>query len=113
MNFNFNNPDIQDVRVRQAIIKSINREEIAQDLMQGTATPATSMQTPGNTGYDPEFIDYEYDPQAARELLVEAGYDEGIEMVFQTSVDGSGQLIPVPIAERIQSDLAASESLYI
>ncbi len=106
LSFNFNNPHIQDVRVRQAIIMAIDREGMAKDLLKGTATAAYSAQSPANEAFDPNFIDYEYNPERAKELLKEAGYENGFEMIFQTSVDGSGQLVPVPMAEWIQQDLA-------
>lgn len=106
LSFNFNNPIMQNKKVRQAIIMAINREGMAKDLLRGTVNPAYSVQSPANEAYDPNFVDYEYDPEKAKQLLAEAGYPDGFETIFQTSVDGSGQLIPVPMAEWIQQDLA-------
>ncbi|OLO42440.1 peptide ABC transporter substrate-binding protein [Alkalihalophilus pseudofirmus] len=106
LNFNFDHPAISDLRVRQAIIMAIDREGMANDLLRGTATPSTSAQTPANSAFDPDFVDYEYNPEKAKELLEEAGYGDGFQVKFQTSIDGSGQLIPVPMAEWIQADLA-------
>lgn len=104
--FNFNNPIMKDKRVRQAIIMAIDRKGMAQELLRNTANPAFSVQSPANEAYDPAFVDYEYNPEKAKQLLAEAGYPNGFETIFQTSVDGSGQLIPVPMAEWIQRDLA-------
>jgi len=106
LSMNFNNEAIKDKRVRQAIAMAIDREGMAKELLKDTANPAYSVQSPANEAYDPAFVDYEYNPEKAKELLKEAGYENGIEMVFQTSIDGSGQLIPVPMAEWIQKDLA-------
>lgn len=106
LSMNFNNPQMQDKRVRQAIALSIDREGMAKELLKDTAQPAYSVQSPANEAYEPEFVDYEYSPEKAKELLKEAGYENGFDMIFQTSVDGSGQLIPVPMAEWIQQDLA-------
>lgn len=106
LSFNFNNPYMKDKRVRQAIIMAIDRKGMAKDLLKDTANPAYSVQSPGNEAFDPNFVDYEYNPEKAKQLLAEAGYPNGFETTFQTSVDGSGQLIPVPMAEWIQRDLA-------
>ncbi len=106
LEFNFANPVMQDARVRKAIAMAIDREGMAEHLLRGTADPASGIQSPGNTAYDPEFVDFEYDPDRARQLLAEAGYEDGLEITYRHPIDGSGQLIPVSMAEWIQRDLA-------
>ena len=64
------------------------------------------LQAPCCPSYDPNYKDYSYDPAQAKKLIAEAGFPNGFETTWQTSVDGSGQLIPVPMAEWIQRDLA-------
>ena len=103
---NMNNEIMQNSLVRKAIAMAIDRKGMAETLLKGTVKPAYSIQSPANAAYDPDFVDYEYNPEKAMELLAEAGYPNGFDTVFQTSVDGSGQLIPVPMAEWIQQDLA-------
>ncbi len=104
---NFKDPIIsKDVRVRQAIAMAIDREGMAKNLLKDTATAAYSIQSPANEAFDPAFKDYAYDPDKAKKLLADAGFANGFETTFQVSVDGSGQLIPVPMAEWIQRDLA-------
>jgi peptide/nickel transport system substrate-binding protein len=99
------NEYMKDQKVRQAINYAINREGIASELLNGTVNPAYTIQSPGSVNYNPENKWYEYDPKKAKELLKEAGYEKGFKTTLQTSVDGSGQLIPVDIAEWIQRDL--------
>jgi peptide/nickel transport system substrate-binding protein len=106
LQFNFNDPIMQNKKVRQAIIMSINRDQMAHDLLKDTVKPAYSLQAPGNEAYDPELKDYPYDPEKAKQLLAEAGYPNGFETIMLTSVDGSGQILPVPMAESIQQDLS-------
>jgi peptide/nickel transport system substrate-binding protein len=106
LSMNFNNKYMKDLKVRQAIAMGINRKGMAEALLKNTATPAYSAQSPANEAYDASFKDYSYNPKKAKKLLVEAGYKDGFTTTFQTSVDGSGQLIPVPMAEWIQLDLA-------
>ena len=102
---NFNNKEMQNSKVREAISLAIDRKGMSEQLLQNTVTPAKSVLSPANEAYDDQFNGYEYNPEQAKKLLAEAGYPDGFETVFRTSVDGSGQLIPVQMAEWIQRDL--------
>ncbi len=104
--FNMTDPVFSDVRVRQAVNYAINREGMSADLLQGTTNPAYSVLPPANSAYEASEEYFEYDPDRAKELLAEAGYADGFETTLMTSVDGSGQIVPVPMAEYIQQDLA-------
>lgn len=105
LSFNFNDPIMKNKKVRQAVIMSINREGMAHNLLKDTVKPAYSVQAPGNEAYDKELHDYPYDPEQAKKLLAEAGYPNGFDTTMLTSIDGSGQILPVPMAEYIQQDL--------
>ena len=67
-------------KVRQALNMSVNREEINQEIFGGAGEvmPIHSF-SPYLSGdaYDPSWEPYPYDPERAKELLVEAGYPEG------------------------------------
>jgi peptide/nickel transport system substrate-binding protein len=104
-NLCMNRGPLQDVRVRQAIQHAIDKDGLAKNLMRGTVLPAHQMHAPGAPAHDPEFKLYDYNPAKAKQLLAEAGYASGLKLTWITSVDGSGQLIPVPITEWIQRDL--------
>lgn len=104
-NLCMNKEPLKDIRVRRAIQHAIDKEGLAKSLMRGTVLPAHQMHTPGAPAYDPEFTMYEHNPEKAKQLLAEAGYPQGLKLTWMTSVDGSGQLIPVPITEWIQRDL--------
>ena len=77
-------PDLPwaDVRVREAINRALNREEMVEVLFDGRAEPLVRFaMKEGHEGYDPtlaaRFEDmYGYDPERARALLEEAGYPE-------------------------------------
>lgn len=69
----------KDKRVRQAVNYAINQEGIAQKLMKGFATPAAQMSPDGYQGHNPELTP-RYDVAKAKELMKEAGYEDGFEI---------------------------------
>jgi peptide/nickel transport system substrate-binding protein len=106
LNLNLQDGPTKDLRVREAINLAINREGMAHDLLKDTASPALSVLPPGNPAAVPDPAGYKYDPEAAKKLLADAGYANGFSTVLTTSVSGSGQILPVQMAEYIQQDLA-------
>jgi len=105
LSLNMKNSILSGLKVRQAINYAIDREMIAKSLLRETALPAYGLLVPGDPLYDPNFKPYLYNPEKAKQLLSEAGYPNGFETTLQTSVGGSGQIMPVAIAEWIQRDL--------
>ena len=70
-----------DLRVRQAVYRAIDIEAIRTGIMRGYAMPAGMVIQPGINGYTPEFdARPAYDPDAAKDLLAEAGYPDGFEV---------------------------------
>ncbi|MES2562154.1 MAG: ABC transporter substrate-binding protein, partial [Pseudomonadota bacterium] len=67
----------KDVRVRQALSKALNREALAERVMEGLALPASSPVPPSVIGHDPTLKPERYDPDEARKLLAAAGYPNG------------------------------------
>ena len=107
LNLNHNEKPFSDVNVRRALNMAIDKEGMAEKLLLGTALPAFSMISRTSAAFDRSWTDpYPYDPEGAKALLAEAGYPNGFETTLQTSTAGSGQILPVPMAEWIQRDLA-------
>jgi peptide/nickel transport system substrate-binding protein len=77
---NVNEEAFQDIRVRQAIAHAINRDEAIQ-VYDGYADPTCLMVVPFAEPYNSDYCPYPYDPEAARSLLAEAGY-EGLEIDY-------------------------------
>lgn len=67
------NPVMQDVRVRQAILHAIDRETLAEQLFPGLAHVVNSGVS--NDAAEYNGVEYEYNPEKAKQLLEEAGYD--------------------------------------
>lgn len=79
LGFDLEDPRFEDPRVRQAISMSINREAINDAVFGGSQVPATSLTSPSMPG-DPAGVCGEFcafDPEAAKDLLDEAGGFEG------------------------------------
>jgi peptide/nickel transport system substrate-binding protein len=67
-----------DERVRQAVYQAIDEQAIVDKIMRGAATPAGLLIGPGIKGFDPLDNDrLDFDPEASKALLAEAGYPEG------------------------------------
>ena len=96
----------KDVRVRKAVQMAIDKDKMCKELLRNTAKPAWTMVPPATIAYDPNYKPYSYNPEKAKQLLKDAGHPNGFETVFWTSTSGSGQMIPVAMAEWIQRDLA-------
>ena len=70
------NPILQDKRVRQALVHAIDREAISQRLFDGRQPVAHSGVSPLDWVYDPEIKTYAFDPEKAKTLLDEAGWND-------------------------------------
>jgi peptide/nickel transport system substrate-binding protein len=68
-----------DVRVRRAISKAINRQAIAERVMEGQAVPSGQLVSERLFGHVPALKADPYDPEGAKKLLAEAGYPDGID----------------------------------
>ena len=67
------NPVMQDVRVRKAILHAIDRETLVESLFPGLGFVSNSgVASASSASIGTE---YEYNPELAKQLLVEAGYD--------------------------------------
>lgn len=106
LSFNMTSGPTSNKLVRQAINLAIDREGMAKDLLRDTVNPAYDVQAPANAAYVKRTEAYTRDLQKAKELLAAAGYPNGFSTTMMTSTDGSGQIIPVPMAEYIQQNLA-------
>ena len=75
---------LKDVRVRRAMSKAINRQAIAERVMEGLALPAANVVSPSVFGHDPAVKPEPYDPEGAKKLMAEAGYPDGFSLSIAT-----------------------------
>src|SRR5882672_4600352 len=75
----------RDARVRRALSQAIDRQVIAERLMDGAALPASNLVSPPVFGYAADLKPDVYDPQGAKRLLAEAGYPDGFAMTLSAT----------------------------
>ncbi|NIA70964.1 ABC transporter substrate-binding protein [Pelagibius litoralis] len=78
---------LQDLRVRQAMSKAINRELLIDRLLEGQGTPAGEAIPPGFRGSNPKLIADAYDPEGAKKLLTDAGFPDGFRLILHGAND--------------------------
>ena len=84
--FNVNRPPFDNALVRQAMGYLIDREAIAEAILEGYAQPAQIAIPEVHWGWNPDIAEsYSFDPDRARELLVEAGYGDGFSATIKVS----------------------------
>ena len=96
-----------DVRVRKAFNMAMNKKAIVDAVFLGSGVPAKNPIPPSMWSYNESIKDDEYDPEAAKKLLAEAGYPNGLEtdlwaMPVQRPYNPNARRI----AELMQADLA-------
>ncbi|TWH00632.1 peptide/nickel transport system substrate-binding protein [Mesorhizobium sp. J18] len=67
----------RDANVRKAIYQAIDIDAIAKRVMRGLATPVSLLIAPELYEGSADFQRWPYDPEAAKQLLADAGYPEG------------------------------------
>lgn len=76
LGFNLKHPWFQDKRVRQAIAHAIDKNEIIDVVLFGLGSPATGPYVPNTWPYNSGVKKYEFNPEKAKQLLKEAGWED-------------------------------------
>lgn len=104
--FNQKNPIFQDVRVRRAVLGyGIDRHAMVKTALLGQAQPLWSFVPPGSRGHLDFGEQFPYDPEKARALLKEAGYDEQRPLRYTLMTHGAEASLPT-IATVMKTQLA-------
>ena len=79
---NLNKDYFKDVRIRQAMMYAIDRQTIIDTVKLGTGTLSNTM-FPAEWARATDLTDYPYDPEKAKTLLAEAGWDSSRQIDLQ------------------------------
>lgn len=102
--FNTRRPPLNDPRVRRALALALDREKIAQRVLQGGQVPATRFVPPGlqdsvTASHELGEAEHGYYPKVARRLLTEAGIDPKTFPKLEVTAWSSSQ---APVLEAAQ-----------
>lgn len=106
INVNCSLPEFADPRVRKAMAYAIDRETLTAQIWQGNANPqSTDFQ--GDL-LDPDAEVYGYDPERARQLLTEAGWDPNTVVYFERAAPAAG----APVDPVLQAEFVAYQTWF-
>jgi peptide/nickel transport system substrate-binding protein len=108
----------RDRRVREAVYRAINAEELIARAEAGLAVPAGMLSAPGINGWSEE-LDRRipYDPDGARRLLAEAGYPGGfaVPLLCRPSHEVACRVVAEQLARvglRAEPDIRPAEEYH-
>jgi peptide/nickel transport system substrate-binding protein len=102
------NPEFKDRRVRLAVAEAIDREGIAETILNGVCQVAAEHFTPATFGFAPGSKSAGYDPKRAAALLKEAGFAAGRPIDFLIHTQSFSALPGTPqVLEAIAGNLEA------
>jgi len=89
LGFNMEDPIVGQEKVRKAISHAIDREDIIRFVLGGAASPANALFPPQHWVGHPSLSGHEYNPELARSLLQESGYNDSnpAQLIYKTSSD--------------------------
>ncbi len=93
----------KDKRVRQALNYAVNVDEVIKNVLEGNGIRTATVLTNKHFGFDPKLQPYKQDVAKAKQLLAEAGFPNGVDLVLN-SPDGR-YLKDKEVAEAIAGQL--------
>jgi len=79
---NYPDSPLADIRVRRACEHAIDKEGLLNTLGYGLGKVCNQLFIEEDPCYNPDVVGYPYDPAKARQLLKEAGYEDGLKLKF-------------------------------
>ncbi|WP_040207492.1 ABC transporter substrate-binding protein [Neobacillus jeddahensis] len=100
----FNTKTIDDPKMRQAIVYAINRPQLVEKLLKGKAEIIDGPYTNPHPYLNKSLEKYEYDPEKAKKLIKESGWDKSKTIRFNVPVGNQvREQAAVIIAENLKA----------
>lgn len=92
-------PPFDDPRVRRAVDLALDRRRLVDQVLGGFGAPLGQIVGRNVFGHDPEMLPTERDLDAARTLLVEAGYPDGLDVELELRAGRAHETLVAQLAE--------------
>ncbi|KKL12860.1 hypothetical protein LCGC14_2531540, partial [marine sediment metagenome] len=119
---NNSQPPFDDSALREAVALSVNVDDVISNLLGGRAVHADSPIVPGTWAYNPQLEPRPHDPDKARELLDEAGWEttddgvrqkDGNELRVSLMTDQDPKNLPVDDTKLVEKLPVKGEQIEI
>ncbi len=105
LGFNFKDPVLKNIAVRRAISMSLRRADIVKFGLQGYATLATTLLTPGSAFFNKSLPSLDFDLEKAKSVLKNSGIDlikSPISLTLKTTTNTTRVVIAKSIASQLR-----------
>jgi peptide/nickel transport system substrate-binding protein len=106
MGYNLRLDMFSDKETRQALTHAIDRQTIIDQVGQGQGEVAHGPVSPLSWAYPDEMPEFEYDPEKARELLAEAGWEEGADGILERDGERFSFTLKTNSGNQIREDIS-------
>ncbi|MFN3729840.1 MAG: ABC transporter substrate-binding protein [Fimbriimonadaceae bacterium] len=103
----------KDARVRRAVALAVDRDKIVNEILGGVNQIAYGMIPPGVPGFRDDYRGLPYDPETAKRLLAEAGYEDASKMPRLELIIRENRPDIRIVAEAVQSQLSETLKMPI
>ncbi|ATP41889.1 glutathione ABC transporter substrate-binding protein [Solibacillus sp. R5-41] len=102
LGFNTAKEPFNDVKVRQAISKAIDRTTLINGIYEGFGIPAISPLSPGIFGYTEDVTSMEFNMDEAKALLAESNHPNGFKTTIWTNDNPVRQNVAIVLQEALK-----------
>ncbi|MCR6109601.1 peptide-binding protein [Bacillus sp. A301a_S52] len=106
MGYNLRLDMFSDKETRQALTHAIDRQTIIEQVGQGQGDVAHGPVSPLSWAYPDEMPEFEYDPEKARDLLAEAGWEEGADGILERDGERFSFTLKTNSGNQIREDIS-------
>ncbi|QOR34053.1 ABC transporter substrate-binding protein [Clostridium sp. 'deep sea'] len=105
MSITTNRKNVKDIRVRQALNYAIDKQSIINNILEKSAVKSDQIISKFDLGFNNNLTEIDYNPQKAKQLLKDAGYEKGLKITMKSP---SGRyLMDKEVAEAVKLQLEA------